>query len=622
MNYFMKKAGVFILSATVAVLSAVRGEAAPQDLIDPAKTASLTIHKYDLTAASEDGIDAARFTANGERDTEAETTLRNYVIEGVEFTYARVGGIHTESVGGAVKLMYDIPSSLETILELSDDRGDHKHTSDELNSAMKNLLSGEENTSGKNALEKYIAGASGKTAMPLTDSDGVTQATGLPLGLYLLVETKVPANVTVTVDPFFVSLPMTNDTGDYWFYDVDVYPKNQTGLPDLDKLVRQRDDAALYGKPEYKDIATVSEGDTADFILVSRLPKITSESTWLTEYTFVDRMEKGLTYRKDASIYFYSNEEDARANHTESAVKTWAHGASQFSETYEGSNSDYNQMTIAPTWEGLKEIDPGLSQHWMVVAYSAEVNSDETAVLGDSGNTNDVKLTWKRTSMTFADTLEDRARVYTFGIHLKKQFRDASEPGDATKVQFVLKNQTNGYYVTARKHSSGLYYVTDESKEEKDGTVFSPASDGTMVVNGLEADQYILTEIHTSDGFSLLRDPLLITVDCTVDHFTPSQTTLYDIIDRTENPHKKVLETAGDRAKATVDEKTVSMMEDVLKNSSSANARVDMTVINTASFLLPKTGGIGTILFTLAGCGLAFIGFLIVTGKSKKQKSE
>ena len=130
MNYFMKKAGVFILSATVAVLSAVRGEAAPQDLIDPAKTASLTIHKYDLTAASEDGIDAARFTANGERDTEAETTLRNYVIEGVEFTYARVGGIHTESVGGAVKLMYDIPSSLETILELSDDRGDHKHTSD------------------------------------------------------------------------------------------------------------------------------------------------------------------------------------------------------------------------------------------------------------------------------------------------------------------------------------------------------------------------------------------------------------------------------------------------------------------------------------------------------------
>ena len=85
--------------------------------------------------------------------------------------------------------------------------------------------------------------------MPLTDGNGVTRATGLPLGLYLVVETKVPANVNTTVDPFFVSLPMTNDSGDYWFYDVDVYPKNQTDIPNLDKLVRQNDDAALYNKP-------------------------------------------------------------------------------------------------------------------------------------------------------------------------------------------------------------------------------------------------------------------------------------------------------------------------------------------------------------------------------------
>src|SRR5699024_9755751 len=105
-----------------------------------------------------------------------------------------------------------------------------------------------------------------------------------------------------------------------------------------------------------------------------------------------------------------------------------------FTETYEGQNSEYNQMTIAPTREGLKEIDPSLSQHWLVVSYSATVNSDATPVLGDAGNTNDVKLTWRRTSMDFSDILEDRARVYTFGINLKKEFTESDKTGDPTKV--------------------------------------------------------------------------------------------------------------------------------------------------------------------------------------------
>lgn len=619
MNRFMKMAGNILFSAVLALMPALGALAAPADVIDNTRTASLTIHKYDLTAAVGDGVDVSGFTASGERDVTAENALKNYVIEGVEFTYARVGGIHTESVGGKVQLLYDIPAQLEGILELEDARGDHKHASGELNHGLKNLLAGDGNTDGKNALEKYIAGVSGKTAMALTDEEGITRVTGLPLGLYLLVETKVPANVHTTVDPFFVSLPMTDAGGDDWFYDVDVYPKNQTDIPTLDKLLRQHDDAALYGKLQYKDIATASEGDLVDYIFVSRLPKITSEATYLTEYTFTDKMDKGLTYQRDAAVYFYSNEADARANNTANAVKTWTHGASQFLETYEENGLDYSQMTVAPTREGLKEIDPSLSQHWLVVSYSARVNSDATPVLGDAGNTNEVKLTWKRTSMDFVDTLEDRARVYTFGIHLKKEFQDGSKTGDPAKVQFVLQNQTDGHYVTAVGQPGGRYDVTDENKgaSQEAGTVFSPAADGTLVVNGLEADTYVLEEIHTSDGYSLLREPIVIVIHCTKDSFIPSQTTLYDRVDSMNNPYKTVTEMAGDRAKATVDGKAVVMREEEGKRLSSANARVDMTVVNTPSFQLPKTGGTGTLLFTLAGCGIAFFGVAIATKKSK-----
>lgn len=621
MNKLLQKVIIVILIVPCIVAPIISAAAASKDIIDSGKTATLTIHKYDLTAATEDGVDITQFASNGEKDEKAESVLERYEIEGVEFTYVKVGSINTESVDGEVTILYDIPQVLENVLGIEDDRGDHKHTSDELNSALKNVLV--DNTAGKNALEHYITSASGKTAMPKTDENGMTKATGLSLGLYLLVETKVPANVHTTVDPFFVSLPMTNSAGDSWFYDIDIYPKNQTDMPDLDKLVRQSDDAALYGKTEYGDIATGSEGDVMDYIFVSHLPKITSESTYLVQYTFVDKMDKGLTYNKDAAIYFYDNETDARTNNMEKAVKTWSHKAEQFEEIYEGTNSEHNQLTIAPTKEGLKEIDPSLSQHWMVVSYSATVNSDATPVLGDTGNTNDVVLTWKRTSMDFLDVLEDRARVYTFGINLKKEFSDISKKDDATKVQFVLQNMTDGHYITAKKDSAGHYYVTDakKGKAEGAGTVYSPASDGTMIINGLEADTYILTEIHTSDGYFLLKEPMTIDIKCTVDEFIPSQTTLYDILDIQNNQHKKVVEVNGERALATVDGQTTNMSEDSVRNVQSTNARVDMTVVNTATFTLPNTGGYGTLLFTLAGCAVAFVGVLILTNKSKDKES-
>lgn len=388
----------------------------------------------------------------------------------------------------------------------------------------------------------------------------------------------------------------------------------------MDKLVRQHDDAELYGKAEYGDIATGSEGDVMDYIFVSHLPKITSEATYLTQYTFVDKLDKGLTYNKDAAIYFYNNEADARANNTANAIKSWGHGSSAFEETYEGSNSDHNQMTISPTREGLKEIDPTLSQCWLVVSYSATVNSDATPVLGDAGNTNDVTLTWKRTSMDYMDTLEDRCRVYTFGLNIKKEFTDSDTKGDPTKVQFVLKNETDGHYIVAKKTEDGVYYVTDTSKgaKEEDGTVFSPNGSGKLIINGLEADTYVLTEIHTSSGYALLKEPITVEIKCTADDFTPSKTTLYDTKDINGNAHKKMIEVQGERASALVNGENTNMSVDVVKNVNSTNARVDMTVVNTSTFTLPQTGGYGTLLFTLAGCAVALAGVVILLKKSKK----
>ena len=90
----------------MAVAPAINVFAAPEDIIDTTKKASLTIHKYDMTAAQQDGINVDEFkdNANGKQDATAETTFADYVIKGVEFTYAKVGEINTESINGKVEV--------------------------------------------------------------------------------------------------------------------------------------------------------------------------------------------------------------------------------------------------------------------------------------------------------------------------------------------------------------------------------------------------------------------------------------------------------------------------------------------------------------------------------------
>ena len=207
-NKLAKTLSMTALTAAMTVAPAINVFAAPEDIIDTTKKASLTIHKYDMTAAQQDGINVDEFkeNANGKQDATAETTFADYVIKGVEFTYAKVGEINTESINGKVEVVYDVPKELATILNLQSKVGrtNDKYSSDEINEAMATALV--DNTATKGKLEDYIKTAAGATAMPMTDANGVTSASNLPLGLYLLVETKVPANVNTTVDPFFVSL--------------------------------------------------------------------------------------------------------------------------------------------------------------------------------------------------------------------------------------------------------------------------------------------------------------------------------------------------------------------------------------------------------------------------------
>ena len=241
---------VLLMAALMAIGLMTTAFAEPT--IDPGKKASLSIYKYDITKAGNDGAwDAESYVSTGLHDGAVTDKLSKYAIQGVEFTYLRVADIamNNELVDGQrqVGVLYGFDSSERSNAVLSaigltnadahkTDNGINYFTSDMLNNKLTAALAANAATV-KNALETAVK--NGGVAMSETDATGHTAASDMEQGVYLVVETRVPENVTSTCNPFFVSLPMTTTDGAAWNYDVTVYPKNQTGNPDLEKTVRE-----------------------------------------------------------------------------------------------------------------------------------------------------------------------------------------------------------------------------------------------------------------------------------------------------------------------------------------------------------------------------------------------
>ena len=687
---------------------------AAEATIDESKTGTLTIYKYDTTNATKDSKwDSSSYVSTGvfdqnvndtlggavrAGDTDSSSILGNgetsygYAIKGVEFSYLRVADIvqYTNSANSGndtnhVEVLYGFHKSfagelLSAIgLEGGKDRFQEAETmnykvvdtedgtetvlvkdywyyqSDVLIAAFRAALEADA-TQVKNALEMFVK-FNGGTAMPLTDSYGKTSTDSLPLGLYLLVETKVPETVINTTAPFFLSLPMTSvdgtnatDGGTRWIYDVTVYPKNECGIPTLEKTLRENaaDTGKNNGKTDditdgFAHTGTASAGDVIDYQIISTLPGITSESTYLTNYSFVDTLSAGLSYNKnDIVLEFFTDKACTQS------VARWTEADGKFTVNYNTTDAGESVMTIEMTKEGLKEINTadtvyteagmvnsGYSDCTLRITYQATVDSDNSAVFGDAGNCNEVVMTWKRTSTDYYDTLVDDAHVYTYGIELTKLFSDGK--GDFSKVEFLIYNETDGYYVKAQLNAQeGVYYMVDHVADEADATHFIPVESagnpGKIIIKGLEDDTYTITEVRTDNGYVLLKEAIEVV-------FTPVETTelcdIYasDILGLIQNDprYAEIINDTGDlknmpqvhlehhllTASATVDGNPVNMLSD----NGSDNAEAPLKVVNTRGFDLPETGDNGTWIFGAAGVML-IAGALVVVMIAMKKKEK
>ena len=601
-----------LLMAVVMALGLIT-TAFAEPTIDPSKKASLSIYKYDITKAGNDGAwDAESYVSTGLHDDAVIDKLSKYAIQGVEFTYLRVADIamNNELVDGQrhAGVLYGFDNSDRSTAVLSaigltnadahkTEGGVNYYTSDALNNKLAAALTANA-TNVKNALETAVK--NGGVAMPETDATGHASADRLEQGMYLVVETRVPENVTSTCNPFFVSLPMTTVDGAAWNYDVTVFPKNQTGNPTLDKTVREAKNSTGKNTGSLTDItygyahtATASVGDVVDYQIISTLPTITSKASSLSEYTYVDTMSKGIRYNKqDVVIEFFRD-----AGCTDK-IATWAVNSGKFTVGYDDTA---NTMTIRMTDTGLAEINEattvytdsvkrGYSDCTMRITYAATLTSN--AQMGNKDNPNEVELTWKRTNTTYFDTLKDCCHVYTYGIDVLKQFSDNG--GSVRNVKFRLHNDTDDCYIIAEQ-KDGVYYAKGFASKKSDATTFVPNGSGHIIVKGLEDDTYFLTETATDKGYVLLKDAVKI------------------VIKTSENGQCEKCGAALLTASATVNGKDVTMTD--------GNAIVPLTVVNNPGFDLPKTGGIRDRMYTVGGVLLLGVAAFIVI-RSRKHKNE
>ncbi len=465
--------------------------------------------------------------------------------------------------------------------------------------------------------------AAASTASVTTDANGKATASNLAQGVYLVVEqeTKEMADKVADIaEPFVVAVPMTaaagNTDGNTWLTDVHVYPKNQQMYVNKFLTGSTKDDAANGTQSG----SAINVGDTVHYSIVPTIPdgvvayKVDDDGTPVSpttvtaedakvKYKITDTLDEALTYTAN-SVKVYGLSATEAADKTSTATGGTAIDASNYTVTCEG-----QELVVEFNATGRLALYTA-NYACVRVDFDAVANSKLLDKVDENGNptslienTGYVKFTNKfgteKTRNSKTNSTPDRPVnpdsdgpnpiVHTAHISITK--KDASNAattlsGAKFKIADTEANAKTGKYL--RKTTDGAVVDPSDSRWA-DATDWEATSgnDGVFTFDGVEdytseigADgtetnkvyySYYLVETQAPDGYNLPADPFKIKFSATT-------------------------------------------------STKDTNWTVYKDVTNTNEFTLPLTGGMGTILLTLAGVvliGGAAVAFVAASRKKK-----
>ena len=243
---------------------------------------------------------------------------------------------------------------------------------------------------------------------------------------------------------------------------------------------------------------------------------------------------------------------------------------------------DSNNKITIPWVNGTQSLYRNGAE--VVITYTAVV-TDSAAIAGE-GNTNTFTLTYKVTGDNIDHEPEqdtDTATVKTYAIALKK-VNDEGAPlaGAIFELPFYVKTtpDANGAYI----------YGGTTSGAGLTNTLETPAS-GEIVIKGVEAATYSITETVAPNGYNKLTAPISVQAVET----SATSTTVTKYIDANGNVTD-----------------TQTNVEVTYSNTNLAASTV--IIVNKTGIELPSTGGIGTTIFYILGAILVIgAGVVLIT---------
>lgn len=378
-----------------------------------------------------------------------------------------------------------------------------------------------------------------------TNGNYTATFTGLDYGYYVVA---VPGATLANTSGQYATLVSVDSTN--------VNANIKGSLPTVDKKVQVNGNGA--------DTADAKIGDTLTFTLTSTIPDMSAYDTYT--FNFKDTLSKGLTYGDITSV-------------TVEGVDAPLVKDTDYTVTTTPAAAGNTLLTVGMTdFKNKQQTNAGKK---ITVTYTATLN--ENAVVGGAGNVNSATIQYSNdpSSTGTGESEPDKVRVFTYGFTVDKytgdNYNDAATrlagaeftltaKGDTSAIKFV---QVNAGSAT----EDAVYLVAKAGETAGTTTTITTPANGKVVFQGLKNGEYTLTETKAPAGYNKLASAIGVKVNGSND--------------------------GTDTTNATVNITYNNDNNDTTYDQTASNGVIP--VQNKSGAILPGTGGMGTIAFTVIG---------------------
>lgn len=378
-----------------------------------------------------------------------------------------------------------------------------------------------------------------------TNGNYTATFTGLDYGYYVVA---VPGATLANTSGQYATLVSVDSTN--------VNANIKGSLPTVDKKVQVNGNGV--------DTADAKIGDTLTFTLTSTIPDMSAYDTYT--FNFKDTLSKGLTYGDITSV-------------TVEGVDAPLVKDTDYTVTTTPAAAGNTLLTVGMTdFKNKQQTNAGKK---ITVTYTATLN--ENAVVGGAGNVNSATIQYSNdpSSTGTGESEPDKVRVFTYGFTVDKytgdNYNDAATrlagaeftltaKGDTSAIKFV---QVNAGSAT----EDAVYRVAKAGETAGTTTTITTPANGKVVFQGLKNGEYTLTETKAPAGYNKLASAIGVKVNGSND--------------------------GTDTTNATVNITYNNDNNDTTYDQTASNGVIP--VQNKSGAILPGTGGMGTIAFTVIG---------------------